>query len=628
MRAPLKTLQALDRPLWAFFIAMGLLLVVNELVSRLVFDAMDRTAHEQLASQRTDLKLVELLSAIKDAETGQRGYLLTGTPQYLDPYYEARQQITDLLAQLQAAFSGDKELAQMMNEIAGETRAKQAEMAYTISLYNQNKIAEVWTVTNTNKGLAMMEQIRGKIGDLQKKETEHFQAAEQRASARKWSAVVLSVLTTGIMLAFLAYTYRVTEQNMEERARLLDKSEQLRSEAQLALQKETAAHEEAERANRVKDEFLAVVSHELRTPLNAIVGWGAMLKDSTEPQEIREGVESIERNAQAQVRLIDDLLDMSRIMSGKMRLSVEVVEMKNLLAAVIDTLRPALTARELRLHLALCREPASVMGDGDRLQQVLWNLLSNAIKFTPKGGQVSLGVERVDSMVQVTVKDTGQGFSPDFAGHIFERFSQQDSSTTRRHGGLGLGLAIVKHLTELHGGQVTAESVGAGLGATFMVKLPMVAVHDLPVKLEAHDGELPQIKVSILDLPSLEHVRVLIVDDQKDTLRLLSTLLGRCHAEVRQETSAPAALETLRSWKPDILVSDIGMPGEDGYSLIRKVRELSVEEGGETPALALTAFTRNEDAQHALACGYQAHLCKPANPVKLAEVIRELAAVG
>ncbi|MGC3988810.1 MAG: CHASE3 domain-containing protein [Chthoniobacteraceae bacterium] len=352
MRAPFtaKTLQALDRPLWAFFIAMGLLLVVNELVSRLVFDAIDRTAHEQLASQRTDMKLVELLSAIKDAETGQRGYLLTGTPQYLDPYYDARQQISDLLEQLQSAFSGDQELAQMMNEIAEETRAKQAEMAYTISLYNRHQLAEVKTITNTGKGLAMMEQIRSLVSALQKRESEHFQEAEQRAGARKWSAVVLSILTTGIMLAFLAYTYLVTERNMMERAKLLEKSEALRGEAQLALQKETAAHEEAERANRVKDEFLAVVSHELRTPLNAIVGWGAMLKGSTDPQEIREGVESIERNAQAQVRLIDDLLDMSRIMSGKMRLSVAVVEVRTLLAAVVDTLRPALAARELRLE--------------------------------------------------------------------------------------------------------------------------------------------------------------------------------------------------------------------------------------------------------------------------------------
>ncbi|MGC3988809.1 MAG: ATP-binding protein [Chthoniobacteraceae bacterium] len=268
------------------------------------------------------------------------------------------------------------------------------------------------------------------------------------------------------------------------------------------------------------------------------------------------------------------------------------------------------------------------MGDEDRLQQVLWNLLSNAIKFTPRGGLISLRVERADSLVQVTVQDTGQGFPSDFAAHIFERFSQQDSSTTRRHGGLGLGLAIVKHLTELHGGQVTAQSDGPGRGATFLVQFPGVTLPEPAVKLEGADGEAPEIPPGVLNLPRLDHVRVLIVDDQKDTLRLLSTLLGRCHAEVREETSAPAALQTLRSWKPDILVSDIGMPGEDGYSLIRKVRQLPVEEGGDTPALALTAFTRAEDARHALECGYQAHLSKPANPVRLAEVIRELATVG
>jgi signal transduction histidine kinase/CheY-like chemotaxis protein len=631
MRAPFtaKTLQVLDRPLWAFFIALGLLLIVNELVGRLVFDAMDRTYHEQMEAQHTETTLVELLSAFKDAETGQRGYLLAGAPAYLNPYYSARKQIDGYLEQLHVEFSKDPELLKLMDQLAEVARAKQAEMAYTISLYDHRRSAEAQSVINTGKGLAMMDQLRSLVKTIQIKQAERFHSVELQAGTRKWSAMVLSVLTTGIMLAFLAYTYLVTERNMKERADLLKVSEAARQEAQLALEKETKAHEEAERANRVKDEFLAVVSHELRTPLNAITGWATMLKDSGDTGEVREGVESIERNAHAQARLIDDLLDMSRIMSGKVRLKIQTIEVKNLLVSVIESLRPALNAKELQLQLDFCRESAGVLGDEDRLQQVMWNLLSNAIKFTPKGGTITLAVSRVESLVQVMVKDSGQGFAPEFLPHIFERFSQQDTSTTRRHGGLGLGLAIVKHLVELHGGVVTASSEGLEKGAAFTVKLPVVAVRELKTTLLSDEGEsTPTQMDGDRALPDLQDLRVLIVDDQEDTLRLLSTLLGRCHAEVRKESSAPDAYQTLQSWKPDILVSDIGMPGEDGYSLIKRVRLLPKGEGGDTPALALTAFTRKEDAQKALACGYQAHLSKPADPIKLAQVIRHLAHHG
>lgn len=400
---------------------------------------------------------------------------------------------------------------------------------------------------------------------------------------------------------------------------------QAEQEREEFLTREQAARTEAETANRMKDEFLATLSHELRTPLNAMLGWTQLLRTRKLDQvTYARALETVDRNTRSLASLIEDVLDVSRIIRGQLRLNVRPVQLVSVVEAAIDAVCPAAEAKAIRLQSVLDPATGPVAGDSDRLQQIVWNLLSNAIKFTPKEGRVQVLLEQINSHVELTVSDTGKGISAEFLPYVFERFRQADSTTTRTHSGLGLGLAIVRHLVELHGGTVHAESSGEGQGAMFIVKLPL-----MPVRLDTSDSERVHPKaghgVPFENLPVLSGLRVLVVDDEADAREFITTVLEQCGAAVTAIASAKEALEALTRSKLDVLVSDIGMPGEDGYALISKVRSLAPEQGGRIPAAALTAYAREEDRTQALLAGFQLHASKPVSPAELAAVVANLA---
>lgn len=383
---------------------------------------------------------------------------------------------------------------------------------------------------------------------------------------------------------------------------------------------------EAENANRLKDEFLATLSHELRTPLNAILGWSQILQSRTlDATEAKQALKTIERNAKSQSQLIDDILDVSRIITGKLRLDVQAVDLPNVLAAAIDAARPAAEAKSIRLQVLLDPQAGPISGDPDRLQQVIWNLLSNAVKFTPKGGRVQLRLERVNSHVEIVVSDTGRGIEAEFLPHVFDRFRQSDGSMTRRHGGLGLGLAIVRQIVELHGGTVSVESAGAEQGATFTVNLPLLPMRREPASDATRVYPAVETNLGLDCPPELSDLRVLLVDDKADSRDLLNLVLDSCGAKVTTTSSAAEALATIKREKFDVLISDIGMPEEDGFSLIKKIRELPDEQGGDIPAIALTAYARSEDRVQALRAGFQMHIAKPVEPSELIVATANLA---
>jgi signal transduction histidine kinase/CheY-like chemotaxis protein len=372
----------------------------------------------------------------------------------------------------------------------------------------------------------------------------------------------------------------------------------------------------AETATRARDEFLASVSHELRTPLTSIIGWIQLLLEETDPANVTEGLETIERNARAQSRLIEDILDFSRINAGKLRLDVRPVELIDVIGAAVEIVRPAADAKGVTLETVLDSSSGLVSGDADRLQQVVWNLLSNAVKFTPRGGRVQVRLERVTSHSELTVSDTGEGISKEFLPFVFDRFSQADSTSSRKHGGLGLGLGIVRHLVELHGGTVQAFSSGLGEGSTFVVRLPLIVAQPVS-RLVEHGANVR------VELGDLSGVAILVAEDNDDARKLLATIFERCGATVEAAASVPAALGLLSHFRPDIIVSDIEMPGEDGYSLIAKVRAQETPDG-RVPAIALTAYTRSPDRVRALAAGFQMHMGKPVEPTELVAAVKSL----
>jgi len=399
---------------------------------------------------------------------------------------------------------------------------------------------------------------------------------------------------------------------IEERSRLLS-SEKL-------------ARNEAERANRLKDEFLATISHELRNPLNAILGWAHMMRvGKLNESNTERAVETIYRNAKSQSQLIADLLDVSRIISGKLRLDVRTVDLLSIVNAAIDSIRPAADAKGIRLQTTLDPAAGPLSGDADRLQQIVWNLLSNAVKFTPKGGHISVKLQRGASHVEIVVSDSGLGISKEFLPYVFDRFRQADASTTRTHGGLGLGLSIVHQLVDLHGGSVTVQSEGEGKGATFTISLPVMGVVSNQNEVEVAHPVPSENVLSFDGLPSLQGLKVLVVDDEADTRELIGQVLKECGSEVITTCSAAEALVAIEQHKPDILISDLAMPDEDGYSLISKIRALPSERGGQIPAAALTAYARAEDRMRVLRSGFQFHLPKPVDSAELVTVVASLA---
>jgi signal transduction histidine kinase/ActR/RegA family two-component response regulator len=459
------------------------------------------------------------------------------------------------------------------------------------------------------------------------------------ASAAGIVAILISkngfyaVVATAPIILIICFTYQTYLKNIEvsikqtEAARLhveelskyiteLQHSEEARG--QLLLRAERA-RSEAEAANRIKDEFLATLSHELRTPLTSLLGWSSVLREARRDEKVlNQGLEAIDRNARVQAQLIDDLLDVSRIVSGKLNLEVRPLDITSVTRAAINVVRPAADAKGISLDYWAEPGLGAISADSARLHQIIWNLLSNAVKFTPNGGKICIRVEQDGADARVTVKDTGQGIEPEFLPRVFDRFLQADSSTTRSFGGLGLGLAIVRHLVELHGGTVSAQSEGLNKGATFSATFPLLAERAEPFTM-------PHSETNGMENHSLDGLRVLLVDDEAEAREILSTVMTRTGAEVTACHSASEALATLLEWKPDVILSDIAMPDEDGYSFIGKVRSLPREKGGETPAAALSAYARDIDRRQALAAGYQMHIAKPIAATQLVTMVARLA---
>jgi signal transduction histidine kinase/CheY-like chemotaxis protein len=428
-------------------------------------------------------------------------------------------------------------------------------------------------------------------------------------------------------IALLQQKARTLEAEIAERKEVEASLLALKERLEVQVIREQVARAEAESANRLKDEFLATVSHELRTPLTAILGWSHMLRGGRlDENTAARALDAIERNAQSQAQLVEDILDVSRVITGKLRLSVAPVDLSSVINAAIDSVQLAADSKGIRLEVTLDPSARHATGDASRLQQIVWNLLSNAIKFTDAGGRVGVRLERSGSFAQVRVSDTGHGISPDFLPFIFDRFRQADGSITRTHGGLGLGLAIVRNLVELHGGTVKAESAGEGFGATFIITLPLANART-SARSRRHKINLGQAAGEVAahnTLPPLEGVRVLLVDDDPDTLNVLAVVLTEQSAEVQTASSVAEALEVFRWYAPDVVVSDLAMPGEDGFSLIGKLRELEVEDSRLTPALALTAHARVDDRVRALSVGFNMFVPKPVEPDELITAIAHL----
>jgi signal transduction histidine kinase/ActR/RegA family two-component response regulator len=438
-------------------------------------------------------------------------------------------------------------------------------------------------------------------------------------------ATLVVIATFGVLgFAMLASLF---DTRMEANARVLQISQATAVEREDLLTRERAARDEAERLSALKDEFLATLSHELRTPLNAVLGWASMLQRGARDEDtLRRGLETIERNARAQGQLIDDLLDMSRIISGTLRLDVQLMEPDKVVEAALGTVHPAAVAKRIDLRFEVARRSGElrgqVLGDPGRLQQVMWNLLSNAVKFTPNGGMVQVLLSRDDDDVVIRVIDSGIGIAPEFMPYVFDRFRQQDASITRKHGGLGLGLSIARQLVELHGGTIAVSSHGSHAGTTFTVRLPVAEA----------EAQAPQPEPVITGTPArqggLAGVKVLLVDDSHDTLDVLQQILQNSGATIMAASSAGTALALLEREQPDVIVSDIGMPDIDGFELMRRIRHRAASAGGAIPAIALTAFTRQDDRHKAMQAGFNDYLSKPVEPGSLVAHIAQAVGVG
>lgn len=429
-------------------------------------------------------------------------------------------------------------------------------------------------------------------------------AAEALAKGERPHIMPSSIREVELLGAALDYSAELLSQRQRQRDQHLAQAE--------------AARAEAEAANRLKDEFLITISHELRTPLNAILGWTILLRtQQLSEDKALSALETIERNAKAQARMVDDLLDTSRIITGKLQFKEQVVNLASVVTNAIASVRQAAEAKSIKLKPQLDEQPV-VLGDSDRLQQVVWNLLSNAVKFTPRGGQVEVSLQSVGKQAEIEVRDMGIGIRAEFLPHVFDRFRQSDGSTTREFGGLGLGLAIARHLVELHGGTIHADSPGKEQGAVFTVRLPLL-------QTEAEEqGDDQSLQLLSCDLQPLQNIRVLLVDDEADTRELIAFILEQAGATLTMANSAIAALELLPQVQPDVLVSDVGMPDMDGYTLIQRIRAMSAAPLSQVPALALTAYAGVVNQQQALAAGFQMHLAKPVEPEALVEAIAAL----
>jgi len=598
------------------FAIMLAMLLANAYLSYRNLRTVTRDARLVSRTDRILLDFERLLSALAEAETGERGFLLTDNPRYLAPYTSALAEVDEQVKDLRKLTEDDPSKQEIVSVLQHTIQNKIDELAQAIELKKQGESQAALAIVESESGKKPMDEIRRIINELVQSESglRAHHVAESSNSERH--AILTLVLVGGLGLVMFIFFFVLVNRGMTERARLLDEERRAHERAETAFQAEKDARSEAEQANRIKDEFLTTVSHELRTPLTSMIGWSRMLREGG-LDEVRtaQALETIERNARSQAQLIEDLLDVGRIVSGKVRLDAQSVALVPVIEAAIEALRPAAEAKKIQLQADLDLNAILVSGDPERLKQVVWNLVSNAIKFTPADGRVHVTLQRTNSHVEIIVSDTGRGISPAFLPHIFERFRQADSTSTRATGGLGLGLAISRHFVQMHGGTIHVVSHGVGKGSIFTVRLPILS-EQLAVRKE------PRLNVN---LPSLDNVRVLAVYDEPDTLNMLATLLSQRGAQVQTACSAESALTILKTWKPDLIVADIGMPGEDGYSLITKIRALDAEEGRDTPTIALTAYARVEDRMRTLAAGYQMHIAKPVDPSELITIVASLA---
>jgi signal transduction histidine kinase/DNA-binding response OmpR family regulator len=459
-------------------------------------------------------------------------------------------------------------------------------------------------------------RVSGWVYLINKINADDFTEADERLAA---------TLTTQVAVAYdNAMLYSDAQRHASELQLEIAERKQAEEERAQLLVREQAARAEAEQANRTKDEFLATLSHELRTPLSAILGWSHLVRSGKlDESQMSRALETIERNARSQSQLIDDLLDVSRIITGKLQIEPRPVDLNVVIDAAIDAVRPALEAKAIHFESEVEAEAGLVAGDPNRLQQIFWNLFSNAVKFTPEQGKVRVEAKRTPSGVRISVSDSGVGITPEFLPYIFDRFRQADGSTTRVHGGLGLGLSIVKHLVQLHHGNVEVQSEGKNQGSCFTITLPVASTPSTPVPRDSAKTEPETNGLPPSYSKAFEGLRILVVDDEVDSRDLVRAILMRCGGEVNCCESAAEALKAIRDWKPDLLVSDIGMPNEDGYSLIEKMRKMKSKRARQTPAVALTAYVTNEDRERVLAAGFRLHVAKPIEPANLVMLIAE-----
>ncbi|HZZ28806.1 MAG TPA: ATP-binding protein [Pirellulales bacterium] len=609
--------QAIILPLTLAFLVgavfvwqVSMLLSVNEAVER--------------SDRITDVtNQVQMLMV--DMETGLRAYVITQDATFLEPFDQALPPLEENIQELRQSLSAKPEALVVLDRIIDSSKQWQQYATMVKSKIAQREDARSTILTGTGKRL--MDAVRQDVKQLVDQETILRQQLSHTARLR--ARVVLSTsiglcVAIGILSAFLARRQLfAAAKTYTEALRSARESEQDKSKL---LANERTLRSAAEHANRMKDEFLSTLSHELRTPLNAILGWSQLLRQNgNESQELSQGLETIERNARLQTQLIEDLLDMSRIISGKIRIDIQRVAPVAFIEAAIQSIKPAAEAKEIRIEQILDQHAGPISGDPARLQQVLWNLLSNAVKFTPKGGKVQVRLERVNSHLEITVADTGQGIKPEFLPYVFDRFRQADASTTRSYSGLGLGLAIVKQLVELHGGGVRVKSPGEGKGTTFVVNLPLVVVHS-PVEDETRlHPKTPSTMPFDYRATNLNGVKILVVDDQLDARELIKHVLEERGGKVITAASADEGLPLLEREKPNVLLSDIGMPEVDGFQFLKQVRALSSEKGGLTPAIALTAFARSEDRTRAMLAGFVVYITKPVEPAELVATVASVA---
>ena len=563
--------------------------------------------------------LYDLNSALTDTETNQRGFLLTQDPSYLSQYNSAIAQIRLAMIELRRLSLDEPETRSAIEALETLAGGKLADLQESLLHAQAGSRSTAMANEVQGKGRFLMDAFRRNSAALETIQRRLLEERrKQEAQARFFSQAVL--VTTIVLSLLLVAAAAMISRRFDDRRMMLEKeiAERRRAEEyrEALLVSERAARSEAERATRLKDEFVATLSHELRTPLNAIVGWASILRADRRGETITQGVEVIERNAKLQAQMIEELLDMSRIISGKLLFELEPTDVAKLVEAAVAAVRPTADARGVLLNTTVSR-CRNVNADSARLQQVTWNLLTNALKFTPRGGQVNIGLREIEEHVEMTVSDTGQGIKPEFLPFVFDRFRQADASTTRRHGGLGLGLSIVKSLVELHGGSVEVDSPGEGRGATFTVRLP---IPTLPQEVLASPPE-PQSHST----PELAGLRILVVDDEDDARTLARRVLEERGAQVITVSSAAEAIASIGDNNPpNVMVSDIGMPEQDGYDLIKQMRALPGD-AGRVPAVALTALARAEDRKRALSAGYQKHVSKPVDPAELVSVIASLA---